>query len=297
MAASRPSLQRTCWSKSATRATSPACVGLLIDIVVRPDAELGRALARRVADASRHRGSRPGLDSSRRLAPVEGSSIRRKVLGVCSASCSLDRYSATRDEVMDALWPEFDPADALNSLNQTVYFLRRVFEPDYKEDLSPGYLHHESDVIWLDHELVTSTSRDALSSYGQWRPSPHHGGRRALCRIPSVRSHWTSPTRNGRRTIGRPSIRPTSRSSRRRWYRTPLAGHFERGIGLARRALDLTPEADQIELSLLRLYRLNGSHSAAAEQYSHYAAVMRETLGVEPPCARIRSSWIGKVPY
>ncbi len=55
---------------------------------------------------------------------------------------------------MDALWPEFDPADALNSLNQTVYFLRRVFEPTYKEDLSPAYLHHESDLIWLDTELV-----------------------------------------------------------------------------------------------------------------------------------------------
>ena len=62
-----------------------------------------------------------------------------------------------------------------------------------------------------------------------------------------------------------------------------VSGHFERGIGLAKRALELTPEADQIELSLLRLYRLNGSHSAAAEQYAHYAATMRDTLGVEPP--------------
>ena len=61
------------------------------------------------------------------------------------------------------------------------------------------------------------------------------------------------------------------------------SGHFERGIGLARRALDLSPEADQIELSLLRLLRLNGSHSAAAEQYSHYAATHRETYGIEPP--------------
>jgi DNA-binding SARP family transcriptional activator len=68
-----------------------------------------------------------------------------------------------------------------------------------------------------------------------------------------------------------------------------INGHFERGIGLARRALDLTPEADQIELSLLRLYRLNGSHSAAAEQYAHYAATMRETLGVEPPS--LESLW------
>jgi DNA-binding SARP family transcriptional activator len=47
--------------------------------------------------------------------------------------------------------------------------------------------------------------------------------------------------------------------------------------------LSLAPEADEIELSLLRLYRLSGSHSAAAEQYEHYAATIRENLGIEPP--------------
>ncbi len=50
------------------------------------------------------------------------------------------------------------PRSPVNSLNQTLYFLRRVFEEDYSEDLSPGYVHHDSDVIWLDRELVTSRS-------------------------------------------------------------------------------------------------------------------------------------------
>ncbi len=73
---------------------------------------------------------------------------------------------------MDALWPEFDPADALNSLNQTVYFLRRIFEPAYKDDLSPGYVHHESDVIWLDTELVKSRSRECLELMQAMAPNP-----------------------------------------------------------------------------------------------------------------------------
>ena len=123
----------------------------------RPDAELGRALARRVAD-------RVLVEDQGRVSirvgdrNVEGSSIRRKVLALLCFLLTRPRYAATRDEVMDALWPDFDPADALNSLNQTVYFLRRVFEPSYNEDLSPAYVRHESDVIWLDRELVTSTS-------------------------------------------------------------------------------------------------------------------------------------------
>jgi DNA-binding SARP family transcriptional activator len=60
-------------------------------------------------------------------------------------------------------------------------------------------------------------------------------------------------------------------------------GHFERGIRLARRALDIDPDLENLELSLLRLYRVTGAHSAAAEQYAHYAAYLREELGVEPP--------------
>ena len=61
------------------------------------------------------------------------------------------------------------------------------------------------------------------------------------------------------------------------------SGHFDRGIAIARRALDVEPSAEQVEVSLLRLYRATGAHAAAAEQYGHYASVMREELGIEPP--------------
>ena len=69
------------------------------------------------------------------------------------------RFSSTRDEVLDALWPDFEPGVALNSLNQTIYFLRRVFEPSYREDMSPGYLRHESDVVWLDRSWSVRGAR------------------------------------------------------------------------------------------------------------------------------------------
>ena len=62
-----------------------------------------------------------------------------------------------------------------------------------------------------------------------------------------------------------------------------LTGHHERGIRIARRALDIDSKADNVEVSLLRLYLVTGAHSAAAEQYAHYSSVMRDELGVEPP--------------
>ena len=60
-------------------------------------------------------------------------------------------------------------------------------------------------------------------------------------------------------------------------------GHFDRGIRVARRALDVDPGAEPVEVSLLRLYRASGAHAAAAEQYAHYATTLREQLGIEPP--------------
>ena len=60
-------------------------------------------------------------------------------------------------------------------------------------------------------------------------------------------------------------------------------GHFRRGAEIARRALAIDPGAHEIEESLLRLYRLEGSHAAAAEQYGHYATSMRLDLDLDPP--------------
>ncbi|HVA86968.1 MAG TPA: AAA family ATPase, partial [Candidatus Saccharimonadales bacterium] len=73
---------------------------------------------------------------------VPGTDVRRKVLALLCFMVSKIDMSATRDQVLEALWPDSEPDTAMNSLNQTVYFLRRVFEPNYKEDVSAGYLHH-----------------------------------------------------------------------------------------------------------------------------------------------------------
>ena len=59
-------------------------------------------------------------------------------------------------------------------------------------------------------------------------------------------------------------------------------GHHDRAIRTARHALEIEPSAENVEASLLKLYRVTGAHAAAAEQYAHYAGMLRE-LGVEPP--------------
>jgi DNA-binding SARP family transcriptional activator/tetratricopeptide (TPR) repeat protein len=243
---------------------------------------LGRPLARRLAtrvlvrDQDRvtiHVGDRH----------IQGSSIRRKVLGLLCFLLTKPTLSSTRDQVLDALWPDLSPLDAVNSLNQTVYFLRRVLEEPYVDDLSPGYLHHDSDLIWLDPELVTSSSNQCRGLIKSLPVSPSPDQVLALVDAYKGRfaldfeyEEWASPYRDWLHAsfleIVERAVADDTES-----------GHFERGINLARRVLDVDQGAEHVEVSLLRLYRASGAHAAAAEQYSHYATTMREQLGVEPP--------------
>ncbi|HEV7604621.1 MAG TPA: hypothetical protein VGO15_06610, partial [Candidatus Limnocylindrales bacterium] len=82
---------------------------------------LGRSLARRLADKAYVEDlGRVSVVVGDRQVP--GSAIRRRVLGLLCFLLTRPSMSSTRDQVLDALWPALDPVDALNSLNQTVYF-------------------------------------------------------------------------------------------------------------------------------------------------------------------------------
>lgn len=248
----------------------------------RADSTLGKGLARRLAAPVM-------VEDQGRVqlilgsVVVPGSDLRRKVLALMCFLLTKPGFAATRDEVIDALWPDLVPEVAVNSLNQTVYFLRRVFEPTYKEDVSAGYVHHESDVLWLDPELIQSRSRrcrdyiDALVG----EPSPEAIDHLvALYQGPFALDfsyeEWAVPFRDSLH-VAYVHLMESAVN------RDLEAGHFDRGIRVARRALEVDPDLENVQLSLLRLYRATGAHSAAAEQYARYATYLREEHGVEAP--------------
>jgi DNA-binding SARP family transcriptional activator len=246
------------------------------------DRLLGRTLARRLApvatiyDLGHVRISVGGAD-------VPTGSVRRKVLALLCYLLTKPQFTATREEVMDALWPEIDPTAASNSLNQTIYFLRRVFEPDYSDDTSPGYVRQESDLVFLDSELVRSTSRACVDLIAM------------IDRDDSIE------------LVERLSATYTDRFASdfayedwavdfREWLHVSYLqiieaaitagigeGQFPRTVPLARRALETDPRLESLGLSLLKLLKGTGAHAAAAEQYERYSTLLRTEIGVEPP--------------
>lgn len=256
-------------------------------------------LLRDTARGMRDRSSRLGYRLARRLADrvlvedlgrvrilvgdrvVDGAEVRRKVLALLCLLLSKPRFTATREDVVDSLWPDHDPASALNSLNQTVYFLRRVFEPEYIEDMSPGYVGQDGETIWLDAELIDCRSRRCLEIIRAMPgpPTPEGavdlaGEYRGRFALDFAYEDWSASYRD---TLHAGYLRVMERA-----VRIDLdTGHFGRGTFLAERASEVDPEAEEIQVALVRLYRHSGAHAAAAEQYGHYAQTMRD-LGVEP---------------
>ena len=216
---------------------------------------------------------------------VEGSDLRRKVLGLLIYLVSRPGFSATREEVMDAMWPDQSPPAATNSLNQTVYFLRRVCEPEYSEDTTPGYLHQDSELLWLDQTLVDAESAICARMIAALDKEPRTDLVRDLSRAYHGRfaldfayDEWATDYREWLHVA-------YLRSVESEIERNVSIGEFETGLEIAQRALEIDPRHEPLERSLVRLLKGAGAHSAAAEQYARYAHVVREDLGIEadPP--------------
>jgi DNA-binding SARP family transcriptional activator len=60
----------------------------------------------------------------------------------------------SRDAALDILWPEADPDAAINSLNQTVFQLRRYIDPAYRGGESPEYIVSTAESVGLHQDLV-----------------------------------------------------------------------------------------------------------------------------------------------
>jgi ATP/maltotriose-dependent transcriptional regulator MalT/DNA-binding SARP family transcriptional activator len=245
-----------------------------------PDA--GKALARRLASPAYVDDlGRVSVRVNGRVVP--GTEIRKKVLSLLAYLLTRPQFTASREQVIEALWPQMLPEAGANSLNQTSYFLRQIFEPSADDDITAGYLNSRADLIWLDSELVQSRSSDCLQLLAKIRrdSSPELVSRLAdlyvgRFGVDFMYDDWACGFRDNLHAgvldrLERAIIADTA------------AGAFDRALAVAQMALQVDPDADQIELCLLRLYRRMGANAAAAEQYSHYAAVLREQLGVEPP--------------
>jgi DNA-binding SARP family transcriptional activator len=208
---------------------------------------------------------------------------RRKAAALLMYLVTRPQRTATREQVLDQLWPDADPESASNSLNQSLYFLRRDIDPWYEDGLSVDYLHFEGDMVWLDADLTRIQS----SAFMQAARDARRNG--------SLSNMATSALRDySGRFAPEFEYDEWAMSWRHRLHAEFLglaastldelesSGDLSEARDVASHVLDIDSTAREIEQRLVRIYWRLGARSAAHSQYAHLVSVDRAD-GVEPP--------------
>jgi DNA-binding SARP family transcriptional activator/tetratricopeptide (TPR) repeat protein len=214
---------------------------------------------------------------------VPASSIRRKALALLCYLLTRPAWTATKEQVIDALWPDANPDAVVNSLNQTLYHLRRVFEPAFDEDTSANYVHHDLELLRLDDSLITSTSRSCMVLLNRIARDHRPDQIADLSKTYATRfamdfayEEWSIAFRDSLHSGYVDAVE-------REVSRDAASGHFDRALPLVRGALSIDPDDIELERTLIRLLLRSGSRRAAAEQYGHYATAFRAEFGIDAP--------------
>jgi len=212
---------------------------------------------------------------------------RRKAASLLMFLVTRANQTATREQVLEELWPQLDPAGAVNSLNQTLYFLRRDIDPWYDDGISADYVVNEAELLWLDGELITSDSiqfqREASDVLSRGRAGAlgdvlarSYVGRFA----PEFEyEEWALGWRDRLHTTYLLLVTATVSAMAAR-------GMWAEATGVLMRAHGIDPDDLDLESALVRALARSGARAAAGEQYSHFARAYRALLGTEPPTMR-----------
>ena len=243
---------------------------------------VGRRLARRLAPMLKiHDLGRGYIQVGQREIPINR--IRRKPASLLLYLVTRPGFTATREQVLEDLWPEGDPDSGANSLNQSLHFLRRRLDPWYEVDVSHDYVVFDSDLLWLDRDEVEADSAslfdvfrgggDPLSSSSDVLSilSRYQGQFCPEFEYEEWTAEWRSRVHAAYLDFAHRSISGLVRSS-------DLAA--AKDVALLVLAVD--PSAMDIEQKLVWLYARSGSQSAAEAQYQHLAATYRAD-GLDAP--------------
>jgi two-component SAPR family response regulator len=156
-----------------------------------------------------------------------------------------------------------------------------VIDPSYKAGISPDYVHYDSEVVSLDPVLVDCRSWECQRLLSQ-RPETKELVESVIALYQGQFAadfpyeDWAAGYRDRLHarylSVIERAVSGSGIQSSPQWR-----------LWVGQQSLAVDSEADSIEAQVIRLYHQVGAPAAAAEQYAHYSAMLRDHLGVEPP--------------
>jgi DNA-binding SARP family transcriptional activator len=185
---------------------------------------------------------------------------------------------------MEELWPNQSPSSAINSLHQTLHFVRRDIAPWSEGGVSADYVPLDSELIYLDPELVQVDSvafmrqaTEALASGDVGRNGPSitklYLGRFA----PEFEyEDWADDWR----TLLHTQFLLLSQSTAAALV---AVGMEQSAIEVMTRAIEIDALAFELRATLIRTLMQVGASDAASEHYRHYANLMQKAMDERAP--------------
>jgi DNA-binding SARP family transcriptional activator len=186
--------------------------------------------------------------------------------------------------VMEGLWPDQSPQSALNSLHQTLFFLRRLLEPWQDEGIPSAYVRMEADVVHLNPDLFQIDSvafqRQAMAIIAA-RQSSSRGP--AMLRLYTgtfaPEFEYESWADEWRTQVHATFLRLADLTTRELLD----LGNTEEATDLLTHAVAVDPLALELRGRLVRAMAMSGAKDAALAQYRGLAAAYERELGEPAP--------------
>jgi len=215
---------------------------------------------------------------------VHLSQVRRKAAALLLLLGSKTGQAAGRELLLDELWPDASPSDALNSLHQTMYYLRRCIDEWYDDATSADYVVLESELIYLEPAFVVVESvhfqQQAALAIGAPDPRPLGVptllGYRGTFAPEFEYEEWAIDYRGRVHAQYLRLVHAVADAQ-------IVDGAYGQAATVLASALQNDPTAFELEAQLVKALWLGGSRAAALEHFRHYAHAHQRELGLAAP--------------
>jgi predicted ATPase/DNA-binding SARP family transcriptional activator/DNA-binding CsgD family transcriptional regulator len=191
-----------------------------------------------------------------------------------------------REQVLDTLWPDADPAAAANNLHNVLHFVRRAIDPSsasgivchlQNEQVSLGPLGR----IWTDVESFESAAAVARRTQ---QPADYRSalGLYAGDLLPGdLYDDWTTVPREGLRSTWLSLLLELAELEEQR-------GSLVLAIEVLHEAVEREPALEEAHAALMQLFARMGQRQLALRQFDQLRRVLKEELDTEPTAETMR---------
>lgn len=188
----------------------------------------------------------------------------------------MDHPLVTRDQIFDVFWPKLSVKEATNVFHVTKRKINERLDYDLTQYASGFYNHSEQVNIFYDVAAFSTAVEDAEADEGTQEANWERAVK--LYRAPFLHRMERDWAKERRQVLRRYNAQALIGLGRVR----EAQGRIDESLHHYTRALEATPEREDIHRQVMDLYYAQGNNEKAIEQYQLLERSLRETLNIAP---------------